>query len=166
MSVKREFERTPFDPNNHRNDSPSAASNKVHEAACEENAVKIGIMSDRDFSWVRANPTELEPRDDEHVWLFVPARTSKRSIVRIANECGSRLVRFFLTVRCLSNYIFSDLDVVFHLNISDARSYLLPAGSLSELQVHTVSPEGNQEVLRYVLAQRVVPPVPAAEFAA
>lgn len=153
MSTKREYERAPLNTPNHNNDPPS----KLYEAQCENNAVHMGILTDRDFVFIRPHPDELEPREDEHVWLFVPARTSKRSIERLTEAVGSRLVRFYVTVRCLSKYIFSDRDVVYHLN-ADGQYYVFPSSGLfRDLQVRIVTPERNPEVLECVRAHLVGP---------
>lgn len=158
MSSKREFERTPSIQSTNTNERPS----KEYEIMCEDNAVRMGIMVDRDFTFIRSRPSEVEPGEDEHVWLFVPARTSKRSIERLADSCGSRLVRFFVTVRCLAKYIYSDkFDVAYHLN-ADGRFFTLQRGTLAELQIQIISPEQNPAVLEFVRAQRIVPHVPSA----
>lgn len=132
---------------------------EAHELACEDNAVRLGIIADRTYTSV-PNPL-VEPSDSDHVWLFIPARTSKRSIQNLADTCGSKFVRFFVRVRCLTKYIFSDKDVAFHLN-ADGQYYMLRLGTFSELQVHVVTPEQNPAVLEFVRAHTTVPHVPAA----
>ena len=130
---------------------------------CEDNAVRMGIMVDREFTFIRPSPSEVEPGAYEHVWLFVPARTSKRSIERLADSCGSRLVRFFVTVRCLTKYIYSDqFDVAYHLNEDGGRYFTLQRGTLTEFQIQIISPEQNPAVLELVRAQRIVPRALAA----
>ena len=151
---KRSFEREPMNIQ-----PPILTPLETHELACEDNAVRVGIMTDRTYKMV-PNPL-VEPSDNDHVWLFIPARTSKRSIQNLADTCGSKLVRFFVRVRCLAKYVFSDKDFAFHLN-ADGRYYMLTLGTISELQVHVVTPEQNPAVLEFVRAHRLVPPVPAA----
>lgn len=154
-SSKREFERTPSIQNN-TNERPS----KEYEIMCEDNAVRMGIVVDRDFMFTRSSPSEAEPGEDEHVWLFVPARTSKRSIERLAESCGSKIVRFFVTVRCLGKYMFSDkFDVAYHLN-ADGQFFILSRGAIHDLRIQIVTPEQNPAALQFVRAQRVVPHVP------
>ncbi len=157
--LKREFERAPTTAaatTNNANERPS----EDYEALCEDRAVRMGINNDRTFLTV---PTPLpDVADEDHVWLFIPARTSKRSIRNLAETCGSQFVRFYVRVRCLLKYIYSHFDVAYHLN-DDGRYYILPVGTFFDLQVHVVKPAQNPAVLEYVRAQRVVPHVPVAE---
>lgn len=139
---------------------PPQPDSNHYEHASEERAVQMGIVTDRLYLTV---PSPLSTvTDAEHVWLFVPARTSKRSLQNLAETCGSQLVRFYVRVRCLLKYIHSSMDVAYQLN-EDGRYYMLQSGTFTDLQVHVVSPEQNPEVLQFVRAQRVVPPVRIAE---
>lgn len=131
------------------------------EHTSDDKAVRLGIVTDRTYVTM-PSPLSTVSADADHVWLFIPARTSKRSLQNLAETCGSQLVRFYVRVRCLINYVYSDMDVAYQLN-DDGRYYMLPSGTFADLQVHVVSPEQNPEVLRYVRAQTVVPPVPIAE---
>lgn len=135
---------------------------EAHERACEERAIRMGIMTDKTYQIVE----NLEPSKDDHVWLFVPSRTSKRSIQNMADTCSSRLVRFFVRMRCLTKYIYSDrFDVAYHLN-DEGHYYILPDGVIHELHVRVITPEQNPGVLEFVRAQTVVAHVPTATHGA
>ena len=142
MNNKRTFEREIMHIQPPQNDNISARRN---EHACEEKAVQMGIVTDRTYATV---PSPLSTvTDADHVWLFVPARTSKRSLQNLAETCGSHMVRFYVRVRCLINYIFSDMDVAYQLN-DDGRYYMLTVKSqfLSENQALA---QKNQEYFDY-----------------
>jgi hypothetical protein len=140
MSIKRSLENengTTTSPI----DDPSAP-----ERAAEERAVQLGIVVDREFVTFIDDPTSTE-----HVWLFVPVRTSRRSIERLADSLEG-IPRFYVRVRCLVKYVYSDkFDVAF--NLAEHRYYLLPAGTFGtnlELRV-----DQNPAILEFVRAQRI-----------
>lgn len=164
MNNKRPLERPPLihiqpppEPENGGGYGGIVSPAEAYERACEDRAVQMGIMTDRTTYLTVPSPLPASVSDDDHVWLFVPARTSKRSIRHLAETCGSPIVRFFVRVRCLSKYMFSGkFDVAYHLN-DEGRYFLLPTGTFADLQVHVVNPEQNPAVLELVRALRVVP---------
>lgn len=137
-SIKRPFERDILQQPNDEN--PSGP-----ERAAEERAVQLGILVDRDFQ------TFIEDDATEHVWLFVPVRTSRRSIERLANSLEG-VPRFYVRIRCLVKYVYSDrFDVAFDL--ANHKYYLLPMGTFGpnlELRI-----DRNPGILEFVRAQRI-----------
>lgn len=139
MSVKRSFERDYPQPR--QIDDESAP-----ERAAEEHAVQLGIVVDRNFQTFIDDPDATE-----HVWLFVPVRTSRRSIEQLANSLEG-IPRFFVRVRCLVKYVFSDkFDVAFDL--ADHRYYLFPAGTFGPNLVLRV--DRNPAILEFVRTHHV-----------
>lgn len=137
---KRSLERTPnTDPNEIRDSFRP-------ERAAEERAVQLGIVVDRNFQTFIDDPDATE-----HAWLFVPVRTSRRSIEQLADSLEG-IPRFFVRVRCLVKYIFSDrFDVAFDL--ADHRYYLLPAGTFGPNLVLKV--DRNPAILEFVRTRHV-----------
>jgi hypothetical protein len=138
--MKRSFERDPV----RHNDNDSLSSRP--ERAAEERAMQLGIVVDRNFQ------TFIDdPEAKEHVWLFVPVRTSRRSIEQLADTLEG-IPRFFVRVRCLVKYIFSDrFDVAFDL--ANHKYYLLPAGTFGPNLVLRV--DRNPAVLEFVQTHRI-----------
>ncbi len=155
---KRSFEREIVRTQTPNPPTPS----EIHERECEDRAVRMGIMTDRPTYQTFPSPLQ-KPNDGDSVWLFIPARTSKRSIQNLADTCGEPLVCFYIRARCLSKYVFSNMDVAFHFEFSETTYYMLPVGTFSELQVHVLNPEQNPAALQFAKAQMVVPLVPTGE---
>ncbi len=85
------------------------------------------------------------------MWLFVPVRTSRRSIEQLADSLEG-IPRFFVRVRCLTKYIFSDrFDVAFDL--ANFKYYLLPAGTFGSNLVLKV--DRNPAILEFVRTHHV-----------
>jgi hypothetical protein len=106
--------------------------------------VQLGIVVDRNFQTFIDDPEATK-----HVWLFVPVRTSRRSIERLADSLEG-IPRFFVRVRCLVKYIYSDrFDVAFDL--ADHRYYLLPAGTTG--QTLELRIDQNPAILEFVRTQ-------------
>jgi hypothetical protein len=138
--MKRSFERDPV-----RHDDNDSLSSRPERAA-EERAMQLGIVVDRNFQ------TFIDdPEAKEHVWLFVPVRTSRRSIEQLADTLEG-IPRFFVRVRCLVKYIFSDrFDVAFDL--ANHKYYLLPAGTFGPNLILRV--DRNPAVLEFVRTHRI-----------
>lgn len=121
----------------------------AYEIATEERAVQLGIVFDRPY--VVTN-VEGAATDGQTVWLFVPVRTSKRSIANFADSMEG-VPRFLVRVRCLTKYIYSDkFDVAFNLTDGGAY-YLLPINTFGpniELRI-----DRNPAILEFVRAQHI-----------
>ncbi len=149
--MKRGFER-----NNNNNRDPTTDESVTRDDAnlAEGRCVSYGILHDYPAILnIDSDVTE----DSDKLWMYLPRRTSKRSIVAAASSFTEKQFRVarFLVVRCTWKYIHSSYDIAW--NLSESVFYILPPGTFACLEIVKIkSVEENEKAKQ--LFQSLRPP--------
>lgn len=120
----------------------------------EERCVSHGILYD--YPAILNIDSDIT-EDSDKLWMYLPRRTSKRSIVAAASSFTEKQFRVarFLVIRCTWKYIHSSYDIAW--NLSDSIFYILPPGTFGRLEIVKInSVEENEKVKQ--LFQSLRPP--------